>query len=234
MDAINMHPSIKCLHEPFNPENEDTQYHAITSRKELVQALGEIYACYDGIKHVFDPGGWPFDNGSRLNIDLLTCGPRVVLMRRQNVLRRLVSLEICRQTNAYTIFKLWPIIRGKKFRFDPLDKDAIRIGLEDDMSWHTRVNEELESKGIPRFEVTYERLFDPDVDNKARMAAINEVFRFLDKPELRTERLPIGGIHQVLSPAHKVLNKEVYDAIPAIEEIEMEFGSDSTGWLFRQ
>jgi hypothetical protein len=234
MDALNLHPSIQCLHEPFNPENLESRYNrGITSRKELLEALAEGFDRYDGIKHVFDTSGWPFESGSDLNVDLLVCGARVLLMRRQNVLRRLVSLEICRQTNAYTVFKLWPIVRGKKFTFEKLDGAVIRKGLEEDSHWHDRVLRELNSRSIPCFEVGYERLFDPDAGVNARMGVINEVFRFLGRPELKSERLPILGIQQVLSPAHKVLDKEIYAAIPAIEEIESEFGSDATGWLFR-
>jgi hypothetical protein len=234
MDALNLHPNIQCLHEPFNPENLESRHNTgITSRAALLEALAEIFDRYDGIKHVFDPSGWPFDNGSTLNMNVLVCGARVVLMRRQNVLRRLVSLEICRQTNAYTVFKLWPIVRGKTFKFAKLDNAVIRKGLQEDSYWHERVLQELNSRGIPTFELDYERLFNPDAGANARLACINEVFRFLVRPELKSERLPILGIQQVLSPAHKVLGEEIYAAIPAIDEIESEFGSDATGWLFR-
>lgn len=100
MHSLNCHSDIHCLHEPFNPDRLRRQYGSqVTDLASLRQVMAEIWRTHNGIKHVWEPSGWPFARHSTLNqCLLLEAEARVIFLRRRNTLRRIVSNHMSMQT----------------------------------------------------------------------------------------------------------------------------------------
>src|SRR5262245_30663058 len=91
--VLNCHPSIRCVHEPFNPDCRSPAGDPAPKNLALLESeLKRLWGANNGIKHVWLPDGGPFRRGSNLNKRLL-CRPgqRVLFLNRRNILRRLVS-----------------------------------------------------------------------------------------------------------------------------------------------
>jgi hypothetical protein len=108
--SLNLHPDIACACEPdLGPPEQ--------SAHELVSRLTVLRGVYSGIKHLWDPSGFPFISDHRskvsamerhrerwlqLNKIILTQPQqRVIFLQRRNVLRRIVSDLIGQQTDEW-------------------------------------------------------------------------------------------------------------------------------------
>ena len=232
MRALNCHPLVRCLHEPFNPDNAHANYRArVSDRQSLHAALDEIWKHYNGIKHVWHPTGWPFPEGSDFNRWLLTSGHPVLFLRRANALRRVVSSQISRQTGVYE-GDVAQRERLLSFAFGPLDADWIRQQLAREAEWLAEARRCLEEAAVPHMELVYEELYEAGVGAEKRVRRVNRILDFLGRTPLEEESAARAAA--LLEPgAHQRNSQEIYGRIPGIEEVERLFGSDETGWLFR-
>jgi hypothetical protein len=234
MSLLNCHQDIRCVHEPFNPTSHEGQFHRhVSSTPSLVMALENIWGRYNGIKHVWGGRGWPFLGKEHLNKYLLQrAAPRVVFLNRRNILRRAVSDQISKQAKVWGITREEDRYKLLNFRFEPLDVAWIRQRVKHETAMVNRLKRLLVARGVKHLEVWYEDVYDsPSIEVK--MEKYGEILHFLGRPPLAdTERM--GAAKALLEPKNmKVNNHETYMKVPGIEQVEREFGSDETGWLFK-
>ena len=230
--VVACHPAVTCLHEPFNPDRR-TPPAPVTDGATLRRELRELRTRASGIKHVWDPDGWPFPRGSMLNRELaVQPGQRILFLNRRNVLRRLVSSQISEQAKVWAITEEDRTI-VREFAFGPLDVEALshRVGRERDaIAAYRRA---IAASGTPCLDLWYEDLFEPDVTIAAQEAWLERIFAFLGvDPTLPPERR--SDVHRLLRPDAGPLNSAAtYRRIPGIDDVEARFGCDATGHLFR-
>lgn len=230
MKALNCHPLIRCIHEPFNPDNAHANYRGRVSDKQSLQAvLDEIWKHYNGVKHVWHPTGWPFAEGSEFNRWLLTSGHPVLFLRRANALQRVVSSQISRQTGVYD-GDAAERERLLSFEFSPLDAEWIQQQLARELHWLAETRRLLKEAAVPHLELVYEEIYG--IGPAKRLREVACVLEFLGRPPLSAE--DAARVEEVTDPDTRRLNsRDVYRRIPGIEDIERRFGSDEGGWLFR-
>jgi hypothetical protein len=234
MRLLNCHQDIRCVHEPFNPTSHEGQSHRhVSNTPSLVMALEDIWGRYNGIKHVWGGRGWPFLGKEHLNkYLLLRVAPRIVFLNRRNVLRRVVSDQISKQTKVWGINCAEDRDKLLNFKFEPLDAAWIRRSVSREMTIVNRLKRLLVARGVEHLEIWYEDVYDaPSIDVK--MEKYGEILHFLGRP-LLTDAERTGAAKALLEPKNrKVNNHETYSKVPGIEHVEREFGSDETGWLFK-
>ena len=231
MRALECHPAICCAHEPFGSGAA-----AVENRAELHARLDAIAREFNGIKHVWNSMGWPpFVRDPTLHFELLTSFGPVLVLRRNNVLRRIVSSEIARQTHIYqSAVCARDYRRGLRwFPFRRLDVPRIERELALETRAIARVRQQLADAGIRHLDLAYEELFAPG-DAEDRLQQIEPVFQFLGASFFELDEDARRAVADILDPALNKLNDaEMLWRIPDITEIEAQFGSDDTGWLFR-
>jgi hypothetical protein len=233
MNVLNQHPSIRCLKEPFNPDNDHATYlQRVSDQASLFAVLEEVWQTYNGIKHVWHPSGWPFSQNSSFNNWLLTAGCRVIFLHRANKLQRIVSSQISQQSGVYHIDDYSAREHLLRFQFAPLDTDWIAQQLWGEQKWLMEARQCLRECSLPFLELIYEELYTASLSAQGRLHKINQLLEFLDQPPFEIQKSE--RVIELLDPKVGKLNsQEVYHRIPGIEEIEHRFGSDDTGWLFK-
>jgi hypothetical protein len=229
--ALNRYGRVRCIIEPFNPDNSKRYLPRIFDRASLMASLDEIWKEHDGVKHVYHPTGWPFRHPD-YNDWLVEAGHRVVLLRRANALQRVVSSQISHQCGVYDAESADARERFLTFRFSRLDTCWIRDQLASERRWLATLRRSIERREIPFVEVLYESIFARNATPLARVEYLNRILAFIGKPPVPGES--VAELTAFLAPEHHKLNShDVYRRIPGIEEIEREFGSDELGWLLR-
>ncbi|MEW2581544.1 hypothetical protein [Streptomyces syringium] len=230
--ALNLHPGISCLVEPFNPDTSHLggRLPALASAGDLQSALKSIAREYNGIKHVASPYGFPFQGcGPALNLALLDQpGYRYIYLHRRNLLRRLVSAEVAKQCRVWHFWNDEYRSRRDSFNFQPLDIGDLRTKLARDAAFGSETLGYLRGSGHPCLELAYETLFS--ADPAARLAIFDEIARFLDLPPWTA---PSQALSDTLSSTVTWTNSPaIYHRIPNIAAIETALGADETGHLF--
>ncbi len=231
---LNCHHGIRCLYEPFNPRLHEGRYaRRALDRDGLEGALAEIWQSYNGIKHVWDPQGWPFSGGAMLNEHLLTGGTHCILrLTRRNLLRRLVSLHICLQSDVWYMWDEPTRRKFDEFRFQPIDRDLLGTQLAIEAAALARHRQLLAAGGKPFLDCHYEDVFGADVSVEAKLGRLQEILAFLGATPI-ADAAALDRARSLLDPELGAFNSEqVYRRITGIERIEEEFGSDETGRLF--
>jgi LPS sulfotransferase NodH len=235
MRALNALPGVRCLREPFNPRNYDGRYHRRVAGGEAVEAvMRELRAGADGIKHVWEADGWPFADAPDANLRVaLAPGQRVVFLRRRNVLRRAVSLQMSEQSDVWSMIPTLDRERLAAFTFAPVSAEAVRRHVASESAMLDGVRDRLAAAGAEFVEVWYEDLYDEAAPPAARRDRLEAVLAFLGLAAA-TDDGARARIARLLDPAATRLNSaESYGRVPAIRSIEAELGADATGWLFR-
>ena len=232
MNLLKLHRGVHCLNEPFNPTiNEGRYLRSATELENVDGVLAQLWKLATGIKHVWQPDGWPFPSASH-NERLLSSGARIVFLRRRNVLRRVVSHQISMQLDEWTFAFPEDRQRLRSFSFRPLDTEIVR--------WHVANEIRVLDETRRRFEGTasllelwYEDLYDTSISLLAKHRVLDRIRTFISVPS--PVDLPVvKKIDQWLDPETKRVNsEETYSRIPGIAKVEEEFGSDETGWLFK-
>ena len=222
--SLECHDGVACIHEPFNPDRRSLP-EIVADGAQLRRELRQLRRRYDGIKHVWDPEGWPFPPGSALNQELATQPQqRVLFLNRRNTLRRLVSLQISRQTEAWgSDDEDRKTLRD--FPFRPLDTEALRHCLACEPPAIARQRQAIVASGNALLDVWYEDLF--------KEATLARIFEFLGlAPALRPQQR--DQVRLLLYPDDGPMNSAAtYRRIPGIDDVEARFGSDANGHLFR-
>ncbi|HZR50714.1 MAG TPA: hypothetical protein VFB06_14485 [Streptosporangiaceae bacterium] len=233
MDVLNCHPDIRCLREPFNPDQAGNAYLGrVHDFGSLGSVLDHIWREFNGVKHVWEPCGWPFGRGMDFNLRLaLQPDVRIVLLTRANHLQRIVSYEVAAQTNV------WHRVQGKPRgsqkngapdKLRPLDPARLRRNMRLAMAGNELMRSTLRSSRTPFREVTYEEIYAP----AASLRRVNEILGFLGASSL-PDGIPLDRARRLLDPRSTKLNSEqTYHLVPNIDDIDELCGTDETGYLF--
>jgi len=221
--------------EPFHPSRYWGGYHDLARNGLALDcALNLIWQNWEGIKHVWEPNGFPFLGRPELNDRLISSAERsVILIRRRNLLRRFVSNHIARCTGYWMGTKAEFQSRLKSVQVPSLDSMLVKRQLRIDQGAIVRQLGILQQVGVRFMSVDYEELFGSAILPARRTDLINAVFEFLGYSAISSE-VYLSDWHQLLDPSlNRWSSPDVYRQIPNIQEIEEEVGSDETGWLFR-
>jgi hypothetical protein len=234
MRILNCHPEIRCVNEPFNPDNCCGRELILPDEAALDEQLRGLWVRFNGLKHVWHPSGWPFATHSGLNDRLLhSTRYSVILLTRRNILRRVVSSQLSEQTRIWQSDDEDEKRRLREFLYHPLDREWIRWHIENEGAEVARRKARLDETGATWMELAYEDLFEESLPREAQVARVDSIVRFLghDPGALKAA---VDTVHRLLDPARMRFNSpDVYSRIPEAEEIERCFGSSETGWLFR-
>jgi hypothetical protein len=233
VDVLNQHRDIRCLSEPFGPQNYDGRFYRLADTPEgLDAALELIRDRWNGIKFVRDSSGYPFRGRPHLN-DRVIAAPsvRILLLRRRNLLRRFVSLHLSRQTGKWNGPRAEFASMLEKRTLLPLEPDAVLRQLETDRDEMTSLQQSLAQREADVMTLHYEDLYRDDATSRERVAMVNRILAFLRFAPI-TEEAFHRGWRQLLETHNRWASPEVYRRIPGIEEVESRCGSDETGWLF--
>ncbi len=234
MRALNCHPALRICNEPFNGDSGSIEgLGPVVSAAALDAALERIWAGHNGIKHVWDSGGWPFST-SRLNRRLLLrSAGRVIFLTRRNLLQQVVSNELTFQTRFYNHWQGPARERPSEFAYRNLDERRLRHCLRAWPRAAAQLRRKLLRSDLRTHWLEYEEVFGPDKDLATRWDRLERVLEFLGH-SLRDDGVDRRCVDELLDPGMARVNSaEIYQRVPGIDTIERRFGSDRTGWLFR-
>lgn len=236
MDVLNCHPDIRCLREPFNPDQAGNTYLGrVRDFGSLGSVLGHIWREFNGVKHVWEPCGWPFGRGMDFNLRLaLQPDVRIVLLTRTNHLQRIVSYEVAAQTNVWHRVQGTPRDGERReenpapAKLRPLDPARLHRNIRLAMAGNELMRSTLRSSRTPFHEVTYEEIYAP----AASLRRVNEILEFLGASSL-PDGIPLDRARRLLDPRSTKLNSEqTYHLVPNIDDINELCGTAATGYLF--
>lgn len=233
MRALNCHPSLRIVNEPFNEHNFGGEILArVSGLGALKHEIELLWGAYNGIKHVWHPSGWPFGPNTGLNEYLATSAAEsVVLLERTNVLRRVVSSQMSQQSGLWETYTEEARNRHLSHRFLPLDRQWIRDHIADERETLSRLRTLVASSGIRFFIVTYETLYEQGRQTASR--TLEQLLQFLVEPNCTANGSFLKILGTLSDLSDKLNSPQSYSAVPNIQDIEQEFGSDRTGWLFQ-
>jgi hypothetical protein len=231
---LNCHPDIRCLIEPFHAGNYEGRFHRLAVSFSVDFALELIWTKWNGIKHVWVPGGAPFAENPELN-DRIALGPdrKIVLMRRRNLLRRAISNLICRQTGYWVGDRAGFCDRLSATDLDPVEPEVLRRQIDRDREAIERCVRSLGESSAQVYTLYYEDVFRDGQSQAERLLVVNTLLDFLDFiPVTATEFANHWERH--FDPAeNRWASDDIYRMIPGVELVEEAVGCDETGWLFR-
>jgi LPS sulfotransferase NodH len=156
---------------------------------------------------------------------------RVILLRRKNLLKAVVSVLIAEQTQLWHTWDARQPITEYYRDLKPLDIDGpagisarIRaINEQIDFLEHAADAHPIR----PPLKLIYEDFYFAPVAEQERMLAT--IWQFLD-----LEPVPRVRYERFLRSEETMMNSaQTYAFLPNIDEIEAACGSDETGWLFQ-
>jgi hypothetical protein len=234
VSILNCHPEILCVSEPFNRDNFEGQYLArVKDEASLYEALNDLWKEYTAIKHVWDASGWPFTAVPEFNRFMLQApGQKIIFLTRKNSLKRIVSLCIAEQTKRWGVFSDEDRTAVSNFSFSEIPARLVNWHLKGEKILVPEYRKILADKKCDFLELFYEDLFDSSCPLEERAKTIAQIFKFLDKKEIR-ESDSLLRVNDLLATRQTAVDAALlYGRIPNIEEIEKEFGSPETGSLF--
>jgi len=235
MRALNCYPDIRCMLELFTPANLGSTYSGVTNTDGLHCALHKIFQSHNGIKHIWHPDGWPFRDSPELNHRLLVSeGLRIILLNRKNNLRRVVSVELSKQTGIWGAFTDDEHQRVRTLIYEPLRIEKLEHELRVGAQGLASLAQVLHETDTCVLELWYEDLLGEEVSLAERAECLAEICSFLrggDINEAEAAAPPLAA--DLLDPARGRLNTaETYRLIPNADDIKRLLGSDAFGWLF--
>lgn len=221
--ALNCHPEILCINEPFHPTGGYRSFKEKEVRgiQDLDQKINFIYKKANGIKHVYNYFT------SDLNDYLLTrSNQKVVYLWRKNILAGVVSWAVAWKTGLWN----WPI--GKPNDRAPLfqgslEVDMLRERMQDCWKAQNYYRNVLLKAKTGFFECTYEDLIL--TSPRDRRALFEKMFKFLNK---RLTEKTYQKIEALFHLQYRVTGEEQLKAISNLKQINDDLGSPETGYLF--
>lgn len=230
MRILNCHPMVKCINEPFNVHCHG-EYLAQVKDNSLGTIFDQLWQSYNGVKHVADPGGWPFSQRD-MNVDLLgSPGTCFILLIRRNQLRRVLSEELARQSRIWHFWMETDRDKLRRFEFKAIDVERVRSRLKEVTVFVDECRHRLQLSDARYFELAYESLFDGPTGNQQR-EVLDGLLDFLQLPRFTSDQ-EWHEISELLRPNRTGADSpSLYHRVENIQEIEQELGCDETGWLF--
>jgi tetratricopeptide (TPR) repeat protein len=257
---LNVHPDIKCYHEPFNPthgiafnakylEGKDDQIETPQSHAEnpvkTTDKLSDPYQhwVYKYSNNIFrnlvneiyqDYNGikhLPNSVTNEQNKILLDKNSRkILLLTRKNKLQQVMSLLISMRS------KQWNNNRQALFskNYQEITIKKVKYTLEYLKEEELFLRKLLADQRIEYMEIIYENIYGNSDEIKDKTEYINYVFSYLGF-QIVCEDKKLEDISKLLNPRQQKLNsEETYKLIPSIFRIEYKLGSDENGYLFPQ
>ena len=222
----------------YEPDLKD----AWMSHASLSQACRRLLSYFNGIKHVWDPNGWPFGNTMHrsslntlarsqqwieVNSALLDCVDKVVFLRRRNQLARVVSDLLGQQTDLWGHNPDAPHSEDEAAEYREnlrrqslghLDEHVIEWYLLNAASWEDQILSRVPDHR--RTTLFYRDLFDPEVGIDARLARLAEIGDWLGIP-VRTKD---SRVRAIMGAGSKLNDRSTYERIPNFGKIVARFG----------
>ena len=251
MNIFDIHKSVRAISEPFNLGNHpnlrrmgilDICDHTISNERELDEELSRIFLKFNLVKHVWHPSGFPFSNQDEsyafndsrsLNEYLITHFDFVVVLKRRNILKRLVSSLMSMQTGIWDSFSMLQTGRPTDFAYKPLDTNIIEWHLEYERFYEKYFLDSIRENNKKYVEITQEDFFDGKKTVDEKISAFKQICMDLELDvEFTFDQMKIIGDY-LASSSYKQYGYNSYSGVPNIREIEDKYGSDETGWLFK-
>jgi hypothetical protein len=231
---LNSHKDLRCLIEPFHPHRYQGRFHQLAEGRSLNAALDLIWSRWTGIKHVWESNGWPFLYSPELN-DQMALGPsrKIIVVIRRNLLRRVVSNVISRQTRYWIGTRAEFVRRLEQTQLKELDPWALRAQIRRDKDAIERQRRFLSDHNVDAMVLYYEDVFCEGAIQSQQLQLVNRVLTFLQAAPIAADTFAETYQHHFDPDRNRWATAEVYRRIPGIERIEQEVGSHETGWLFR-
>ena len=230
-NVLNLHPSVRCLIEPFHPGRYGGQFHRFARKLSVPATLQGIWTKWTSIKHVWDAAGFPFPDNPALNDDVVRVkGQSVVLLVRANQLKRLVSHHICLHTRYWIGTQSGFRSQLDRTSIPPLQIEQVREDLRRDHGEVERRITMLEREKIQHIVIRYEDLFTAQVERQQEVIA--RILSFIGLPAVGADEFIDQWWPMLDTSANQWATAEVYRRIPDIELVDCEVGSDLTGRLF--
>ncbi len=226
--SLAMHPEIRVLGEPFHPNNEGNFIRLVHDIDSFNSAIDKIFAECNCIKHMMHHVPLEFHRDVLKRDDI-----RVVFTHRKNLLKKVVSQFISRQTKVWGQGEEWKS-KVLSHDFEPVPLPRIKRQIKKQTSLEHEYRKALKKLRVDYFNVAYEDLYDEKVSVEERLKILEKIIDFVgyDTSPLFTEPMRSRVVSR-LEPSMKVNSEDSYRLIPNINEIEKEFGSRKTGYLFR-
>jgi hypothetical protein len=228
MRILARHPDISCLPEPFNQDLSGRGYlDRVHDPGTLDSTLGEIWAKYQGIKHVWHPSGWPFPDPVFNPLLLDQPNVTVLFLNRRNGLRRVLSWEIAVQNG------IWHRDGPKPNRpLAALDPVALQTDLAAARTAAALCLSRLAASQARFEQLWYEDLFGLAAPLTDRLARVDELLRILGYHAF-TGIESRDRIAELLDPdLNRVNDEDSYRQIPNIADIDAICGNDQDGRVF--
>lgn len=243
--GLNSHSGINCLYEP-DFSNADWNEEAVRAE------INRIRCEYSGIKHVWDPSGFPFvsthissiagldsnyDRVLNLNSMLLSLpAKKVLFLRRRNQLERILSDLLGQQTDLWgPAFPDARIAEGldetKKYQDELKAKRVQPVSLEV-IEWYLNNIPTLEDelrRRVPEedcLDLFYEEIFGPEVGLDRRLAIYQRILDFLGLPTAPSywDR---PTVMELFHPKAKLNDASTLGRIPNLAEVRERFQNRS-------
>jgi hypothetical protein len=234
-NALNCHPGVRCVSEPFNPQRFNGRFHnPVKDDKSLDECLDRIWAEWNGIKHVCDWTGWPFVHNPQINARILARpGTRVLFLVRRNFLRRLLSWQLATEIGVWDCAKATAHSRLEQVQLKPMDSGWAREQVKQDRQAVENYSRVLAAHNVPVLDIAYEDFFREDASDSYSLEQVNTVLRFLQCEPIEAEVFRDKWKRHFNNGSDRFSSVGAYRSFPGIERIEEEVGSNENGWLFR-
>jgi len=198
---------------------------------------------HSGIKHTWDPNGWPFRNLQytstmadlersgeliELNAAVVDTAEKVVFLRRRNQFARVISDLLMQQTQLWGHFpdrshtEAEPIqyrLQVMSYRPSPIDPAILEWYMTNGPS-----QEEALIERVPKSKklvVYYEDLFDQDRWNKRNFSHWQALASWIGvRP-----RVFDPDVQNIMKPTNKYNSEAVYERIPNYKSLVQKFAS---------
>ena len=232
--VLSSSPAVKIAYEP-------TFFAQGTSLARIRWRAFQCLRRHDGLKHVWDPNGWPFRNPDHVssldalarsdeliapNRAVLDRADRIVLLRRRNRFDRILSDLWGQQTNlwGHNPDRGHDASEVRRYRAEakrrapsPIDPDVFAWYIQNARNWENRIIDCLRPSAARMF--FYEDLFQADGAD-ARFSAWSEMFEWLEvEPDFLSP-----GVQDIVAPESKLNSLDIYERIPNYRELKAHFG----------
>ncbi len=226
LKALNTHPDVNLMHEPFNSDRENwgpnniNYLKSVHDKESLVEMLNEIHKKCNGFKHL------SYQLAPELNEYMLKSAEyQTIFLFRKNLLKSVVSSLIAEQNKIWTSEEKRNSDK-QNIVLAPLSSTAVGEQLEYLFDETAHYRDFLVGNDIPHYSISYEDLFEGG--DASRYKKLAQLLVFLNL-------IPSGVTDEMktfLAPDRRINTLDNYRSIPNINELEKKFGNEKTGFLF--
>ena len=222
---LSMHPDIRSINEPFNPYQEGGQFVKDKKPKELRILLNKIWENYNLIKHNHGL------TSAQDKILLTKSSNKVILLRRKNAAKSIVSTQMSKQT------KIWVVTNNtdarkiiRDFSYKELEIPILLKEIERYLNAVNTIRSMLHKHRVDHIEIIFEDIYEKNIESGIEI--IRNIFDFLT-PGYELPDDILNNIYWRLDPANtKQTTPDIYNKIPNITEVNTALSCRGYGSLF--